>query len=99
MPRRCFRLKTVDMERGRKPKTQNQRPFSAKKSGRLAASLDRFCRSFDDYHTFFLVKLLQHHFYDFAFLRWNEFTYEIRLNRQFAVLFSAIDQDCELNAT
>jgi hypothetical protein len=44
-----------------------------KKSGPWPLSLRPYLTPLDDYHAFFLVKLLEHHFYDLALLGRHEF--------------------------
>src|ERR1041384_4081862 len=53
---------------------------STKKAACWPLRLRRLRRSLDDYHSFFLVKLLKHHFDDLALLCRNEFTDVISLN-------------------
>src|ERR1700752_1448558 len=67
-----------------------------KKAACWPLRLRRVGRPFDDYHSLFLIKLLEHHLDDLALLCGNEFADVISLNRQLAMFFAAIDQDCQL---
>src|SRR5215510_8300892 len=80
--------------RSQSTKTKLQRPsFCNKKAATRAASCCSFCcGSLNDYYSFILIEISQHHFDDFALLGRYVFANVIGLNRQFAVLVSAVDQ-------
>src|SRR6266508_2558175 len=56
-------------------------------------------RSFDDYNALFFIKLLKHHLDYLAFFRRHQLANVVCLNRQFAMLFAAIDEHGKLHAS
>src|SRR6185369_8844626 len=69
-----------------------------KKAACWPLRLRRIGRPFDDYHSLFLIKLLEHHLDYLALLRGNEFADVVSLNRQLSMFLAAIDQDSQLHA-
>jgi dihydroorotate dehydrogenase len=56
-------------------------------------------RAFENAHGFDVVKFFQHHLYYLGLLRRNNLSHKIRLDRQFPMLPTAVNQDRKLNLT
>src|SRR5215831_7086307 len=91
-------LERVARIEGEQPRRFAPVKGSIKKAAAGAASRCSFgCRSLDDYNSFVFIEIIEHHLYDLTFFRRHKLTDIVRLNRQFPMLVSAINQHRQLD--